>query len=95
MASLPPRSRLRGHQPSLAHTYSCDCDTAYPSLGPEIVQTTLVLPIVTRLLPSVEGWVDMLADSLRSSFHRRPSVRRCVVLYVESVSRGILTIGRE
>lgn len=61
-----------------------------PSRGPVIVHTTEVLPIVTRLLPSAEGWVEMLAESLRSSFHLRPSWRRRVVLYVEVVSRGIV-----
>lgn len=45
----------------------------YPSLGPVTVQTTIVLPIVKRLLPSLEGWVEIEAVIRRSSFHLRPS----------------------
>lgn len=50
----------------------------YPSRGPVIVQTTVVLPIVTELLPSAEACVDIEAERLRSSFQRRPSWRRRV-----------------
>lgn len=61
----------------------------YPSLGPVIVHTTEVLPITTRLLPSLAGCVEMDAENLRSSFQRRPSCRRRVEEYVDDVSKGI------
>lgn len=61
----------------------------YPSLGPVMVQTTEVLPITTRLLPSLAGWVEIDTENLRSSFQRRPSCRKSVEEYVDDVSRGI------
>lgn len=48
--------------------------------------------MVTRLLPSEDGCVDMEAESLRNSFHRRPSWRSSVDAYVELVSRGIVMV---
>jgi hypothetical protein len=53
------------------------------------VQITMVLPMVRRLLPSLEGCVEIDADSFRSSFHLRPSVLSNVWAYVDSVSSGI------
>ena len=50
----------------------------YLSRGPLIVHITMVLPTVNRLLPSLADWVDIEADMRRSSFHRRPSLRRRV-----------------
>lgn len=73
---------------ALIHVTECQ---TYPSLGPVIVQTTDVLPIVTRLLPSLAGCVEIEATMRRSSFHRRPSCLSSVCEYVETVSSGILT----
>lgn len=46
--------------------------------------------MVSKLLPSLAGWVEIEAVILRSSFHRRPSWRRRVCEYVEMVSMGIV-----
>jgi hypothetical protein len=69
--------------------------SSYPSRGPVTVHRTMVLPIVTRLEPSLDGCVLIEAVMRRSSFHRRPSCRRRVCEYVERVSSGMAAVRRQ
>lgn len=53
----------------------------------------MVFPMVSRLLPSLDGCVEMEAVKRRTSFQRRPSCLSRVWEYVERVSRGMLRRG--